>query len=201
MHVPFGHVCGKNECEEFRCHTLFKIPLHVSKAFLRVLEVPLLFVNQVVTVEEVLLHEDVNSHKISLVRPPIINFAWEGSRFVVHVCFICLQETGQLCELLGPLPMVDEVFQRSQELDDLPLDLGPQLISLSKEADEMFIHAQISRIDDAVDLWCVLYTMLVNVENELLEVLPGWQTELHLLLSGSRCASRCFSVVNWSRCA
>ena len=97
--------------------------------------------------------------------------------------------------------MVDEVFKRGQELDDLPLDLGPQLISLSKEADEMFIHAQIGRIDDAIDLWSVLYTMLVDVEDELLEVLPGWQTELHLLLRGSRCASGCFSVVYWSSCA
>ena len=162
---------------------------------------PLLFVNQVVTVEEVLLHEDVRSHQINLVRPPIINFAWEGSRFVVHVCLICLQETGQLCELLGPLPMVDEVLQRGKELDDLPLDLGPQLISLSKEADEMFIHAQIGRIDNAVDFRRVLYTMLVNVKDELLEVLPGWQTELHLLLSGSRCTSGCFCIIYWSRCA
>ena len=185
MHVPFGHVGGKNECEEFRCDTLFKVPFHVSKAFFRVLEVPLFFVNQVVAVEEVLLHEDVRSDQIGLVCPSIIEFDWEMAGLVVLECLICLQETGQLRVLLGPLPVVYKVLQGSQELDDLPLDLGPQLIPLSKEADEVFIHAQIGCIDNAADLRSVLDTMLIDVEDELFEVLPGRQTELHLLLRGS----------------
>ena len=106
-------------------------------------------------------------------------------RLVVLECLICLQETCQLRVLLCPLPVVDKVLQRGQELDYLPLDLGPQLIPLSKEADEVLIHAQVSCIDNAADLWSILDTMLIDVEDELFEVLPGRQSELHLLLRGT----------------
>ena len=112
MHVPFGHVCSEYKSEQFRRDALFKVPFHVSETFFRVLKVPLLFVNQVVTMEEVLLHEDVNTDYISFDRPSIVDFDWEVSRFVMLECFICLQEAGQLSVLLGPLPVIDEVLQR-----------------------------------------------------------------------------------------
>ena len=115
-------------------------------------------------------------------------------------CFICLQEAGQLSVLLGSLPVIDEVLQRGQELDDLPLDLWTQLISLSKEADEVLIHAQIGRVYNAADFRSVLYTMLVDIEDKLFEVLPGRQAELHLLLRGPGLASRCQCVIYGSRC-
>ena len=142
MHVPLGHVRGEDERKQLRCDALFKVPFHVSKSFLRVLKVPLFFVNQVVAVKEMFLYKDVVPEQLYLVHSSIVYFVGEaglGGAGLAHVGFIRLQETRQLCILLRPLPVVDKVLQRGQKLNNTPLDLGPMLIPLSEEADEVLI--------------------------------------------------------------
>lgn len=128
---------------------------------------------------------DVTARELRLIKLSVVeSLGRAGVRGArpADVALVGLQETSEISILLGTAPVVDEVFERGEELDDFLLHYLPSLVLIQEETDQVFVQAHVIRVDHAVDLWCIEDPVVVNVKDQLFEVLPGRNLHLELLL-------------------
>ena len=79
------------------------------------------------------------------------------------------------------LPIIDVVLEASQELEDLPFNHRPHPVTLSEEAKQMLVQAQVASVHRAIDLRRALDAVVVDLKYDGLEVLPGLSLQLQFV--------------------
>lgn len=87
--------------------------------------------------------------------------------------FLTIQETVHDGEGAGSLPRITIVLQGSQKLTKIDFSFWSCASFFNEKADQVLIETQIGRICGSVGFWRVIYTMVVNLTQQLLEVEPG----------------------------
>jgi len=113
------------------------------------------------------LDENIVGWNFNLIELSIIeSLRWSGitRATLANVAFVSLQEPTQSRILLRSLPIVHEILQTGQELDDSSFDLGPGAVLLDEKDDEVLVERQIVRVHGTIYLGSIFNSMVVNLE-------------------------------------
>ena len=122
------------------------------------------------------MQEDVIWRELKLVDSAIVQprrRARVRSARLGDPALVSLEEATERGVLLCTQPVVGEVLQRGQELNNTLFNLRSDSVFLGKEADQVLVHAKVGRIDHATYLWGMQDAVVVDLVQQVLEVLPG----------------------------